>query len=143
MFAFAIVYTFFTTILPYVYTSGEIDNKTLRMMNKPRCGISDVDEGTVGQRNKRYNLKGDYSYDCMIILFFIDKYSGDIRKIRLVPAKKYHSLIIFIAKWNKKDITYRITRYTNDLSQAQVDSEIARAFRVNGIKSYSLNVRLF
>eukprot|EP00064_Thunnus_orientalis_P000477 superscaffoldBa00000025_g478 len=33
-------------------------------------------------------------------------------------------------KWEKRLITYRITRYTPDLSQSQVDSTIAKAFQL-------------
>uniref|UniRef100_H2SI69 Peptidase metallopeptidase domain-containing protein n=2 Tax=Takifugu rubripes TaxID=31033 RepID=H2SI69_TAKRU len=65
--------------------TGTLNNETIEMMKKPRCGVSDV---------SRYG-----------------HFQGKPR-------------------WRKGLITYRITRYTPDLPQKQVDQTIAKAFQL-------------
>ncbi|KAK2823159.1 hypothetical protein Q7C36_019759 [Tachysurus vachellii] len=65
--------------------TGKLDAKTIEVMKKPRCGISDV---------------SNYGH-------FYGK-----------------------PKWDKQTITYRITEYTTDLSQGEVDATIAQAFKL-------------
>ena len=33
-------------------------------------------------------------------------------------------------RWNKKRLTYRISKYTSDLKKSDVDQEIAKAFQM-------------
>ncbi|XP_070543592.1 matrix metalloproteinase-14-like [Ptychodera flava] len=76
-----------------ITVTGEMDDKTMEMMNRPRCGMPDM-MGTMdeGRRQRRYS-------------------AGPVA-------------------WPKNDLTYRITRYTADLSQQQIDDIMKRAFDV-------------
>ncbi|KAF7700947.1 matrix metallopeptidase 30 [Silurus meridionalis] len=65
--------------------TGKLDTNTIEVMQKPRCGVSDV---------------SNYEH-----------FSGK-------------------PKWDKQTITYRITEYTPDLSQGEVDTTIAQAFKL-------------
>ncbi|XP_066506526.1 matrix metallopeptidase 30 [Hoplias malabaricus] len=65
--------------------TGKLDTNTVKMMKKPRCGVSDV---------ARFG-----------------HFQGS-------------------PKWQKKTVTYRITEYTPDLSQKEVDTAITQAFRL-------------
>ncbi|KAG8543751.1 hypothetical protein GDO81_023768 [Engystomops pustulosus] len=65
--------------------TGKLDHKTIRMMEKPRCGVHDI---------------GLYS---------------------AVPKS---------VAWQKNDITYKIENFTPDMSAADVESSIKRAFKV-------------
>ncbi|XP_078700340.1 matrix metalloproteinase-15-like [Branchiostoma floridae x Branchiostoma belcheri] len=81
--------------------TGVLDDRTVDMMRKPRCGVRDVtpaerlrrDTGLQVTRSKRYAFAGDY-------------------------------------RWNKNDLTYRIWNYTPDLSPSQVREAIRRGFQV-------------
>ncbi|XP_028968266.1 matrix metalloproteinase-2 [Galendromus occidentalis] len=39
--------------------TGEVDNETLDLMRKPRCGVKDIDWSREGVRKKRYLIHGD------------------------------------------------------------------------------------
>uniref|UniRef100_A0A8B9LC67 Peptidase metallopeptidase domain-containing protein n=1 Tax=Astyanax mexicanus TaxID=7994 RepID=A0A8B9LC67_ASTMX len=65
--------------------TGTLDNETLEVMKKPRCGVPDV-----------------ASYAAAPVDY----------------------------KWPTNKLTYRIENYTPDMSQAEVDNSIVRAFKV-------------
>ncbi|KAL7848371.1 hypothetical protein AOLI_G00230890 [Acnodon oligacanthus] len=65
--------------------TGKLDTNTIKVMKKPRCGVSDV---------------ANFGH---------------------FPGKP---------KWEKKTLTYRITEYTPDLSQREVDAAITQAFKL-------------
>lgn len=65
--------------------TGRLDSKTLEVMSRPRCGVTDV---------ARYG-----------------HFDGH-------------------PKWDKNEITYRVTDYTPDMSQSEVDTALAKALRL-------------
>ncbi|XP_064105369.1 matrix metalloproteinase-20-like [Macrobrachium nipponense] len=72
--------------------TGQLDDATIQMMNKPQCGVKDE----VG-------------------------YGSEARKKRYALEEK---------KWSSTYLTYRITKYPTALYKADVDREIASAFKV-------------
>uniref|UniRef100_A0A672HD90 Matrix metallopeptidase 30 n=1 Tax=Salarias fasciatus TaxID=181472 RepID=A0A672HD90_SALFA len=67
--------------------TGQLDSNTLEVMNRPRCGFTDV---------LRYS-----------------HFEGG-------------------PKWDKTVITYRVTEYTPDLTQSEVDETLAKALKLYG-----------
>ncbi|OWA53280.1 Matrix metalloproteinase-16, partial [Hypsibius exemplaris] len=89
--------------------SGEIDEKTQELMAKPRCGVADnvasVDDGT---------LVADAAD------------GGDIEAAR---RKRYiiQKQVQFGQKWRRKDLKYRITKYSQKIPSSVVDGVIRKA----------------
>ncbi|XP_078615592.1 matrix metalloproteinase-20-like [Branchiostoma floridae x Branchiostoma japonicum] len=71
--------------------TGKMDEPTMEMMSRPRCGVRDMDgTNSLVRRRRRYALLG--------------------------------------SKWTIRDITYRVTGYTQKLSQTDIDNDIKIAF---------------
>ena len=84
--------------------TGVTDDATMEMMTTPRCGMPDI--------------------EVMADMPDMDTVMGRVRqKIR---NRRY---MIQGSKWPRDLLTYRISAYTPDLPQGQVDETIRRAFQ--------------
>ncbi|XP_038065691.1 matrix metalloproteinase-24-like [Patiria miniata] len=94
-----------------VNQTGILDQPTVRMMNTARCGCHDEPEELKDTR----------------IEYYASAESGNRRKKRYVVAGLNF-------KWDKNDITYKITNYPDDsrslLTKVQVREDTARALKV-------------
>ncbi len=88
-------------------------------MNKPRCGVADrLRPSSSNTRRKRFAIQGrDKQYY---------KQAKVLNKKLLIL--NFHSNIG--SYWPKKKLTYKIKKYTTDMSPSDVDREIARAFQM-------------
>ena len=50
---------------------GEIDDRTLHLMNTPRCGVKDNPDDPMKRRRKRYALGGWYQYQVEVVVVII------------------------------------------------------------------------
>ncbi|XP_038056479.1 matrix metalloproteinase-14-like [Patiria miniata] len=82
--------------------TGEIDEETARMMNKPRCGLPDLPS-----RNRDSRWYGTRGY-------------------RGGRARRYLAEGV---RWYKQELTYYFDNFTPDLSRTQVRDAIERAFK--------------
>lgn len=85
--------------------TGHLDRSTKRLMRMPRCGMADIN--TMNDMPDMSSVMG--------------RVRERIRHRRYVPQG---------SKWPRDQLTYRISVYTPDLPQAQVDEEIRLAFKV-------------
>ena len=79
-------------------TTGVLDDATKNMMNTPRCGVADINEGERPMANGRTH-----------------------RRKRFVLQG---------SKWRVKDLTWSISQPTNQLSRNDVETQLARAWKV-------------
>ena len=112
----AVVIIFLLTLRRYVVLSnvilGEIDQKTQELMAKPRCGVADnvasMDDGTI---------------------------VGEDSAVEAARRKRYviQKSVEYGQKWKRKDLKYRITKYSQKIPSSVVDGVIRKAFWVNSV----------
>ena len=84
--------------------TGVADRRTMAMMSQPRCGIADI--------------------EVMDDMPNMDTVMGKVRE--RIRNRRY---TLQGSKWPRDQLKYRISAYTGDLPQNQVDREIRRAFQ--------------
>ncbi|XP_077868624.1 matrix metalloproteinase-19-like [Saccoglossus kowalevskii] len=89
--------------------TGNMDEKTIAMMQAPRCGVEDVVGSGRIDHDKKTKATGKSKF-------------ADRRR-----SKRY---TIQGSKWSKTDLTYKFYSYTNQLTHGQVRSAIYRAFQL-------------
>ena len=94
--------------------TGDLDEETVRMMNKPRCGVKDIVGKSASMRKKRYALQ--------VCWFCV-----------LLSLTRFNALTTGQgSRWKVKNLTYKISQYpsASKMSPRDVDEEIAKALDV-------------
>ncbi|CAH1270700.1 MMP14 [Branchiostoma lanceolatum] len=98
----------------HINITGELDEPTLEMMERPRCGVKDI-VGTANSARKR-------------------RYAIQEASLSLSPAADIVQPYDYVShqgsRWRKHDLTYRISAYTQDLPAFEVESAVEKAFQV-------------
>ncbi|XP_070569982.1 matrilysin-like [Ptychodera flava] len=84
--------------------TGDVNNATMQMMEKPRCGVEDMIGSAVMGTN-----------------------TNDTYNTKFMPRLKRYALSGM--KWSKTDLTYKFVSFTKDLSIADQKAAIERAFK--------------
>ncbi|XP_070569780.1 matrilysin-like [Ptychodera flava] len=84
--------------------TGDVNNATMQMMEKPRCGVEDMIGSAVNGTN-----------------------TNDTYNTTFMPRLKRYALSS--VKWSKTDLTYKFVSFTKDLSIADQKAAIERAFK--------------
>ncbi|XP_070554810.1 matrix metalloproteinase-19-like [Ptychodera flava] len=84
--------------------TGDLNDATMQMMEKPRCGVEDMIGSAVMGTN-----------------------TNDTDNTKFMPRLKRYALSS--VKWSKTDLTYKYVSFTEDLSIADQKAAIERAFK--------------